>query len=194
MGTELGGDIKCILDIHYCSLLTDVQNAGLSALQFFHFWALVRPERTAFDPSSQAFAVNLICDNAGRYVLSDIQMNGSFTAELSIVAGFISPVSGFKVAPSPGPKRRHLFLPACSYCPAFALRRSRSRVKNPFRSSLLRLPLHQESLRTSAEGNGRFPLISSLLQRSKVVLQIYNGVTEPRRLKTGRDNLFWGGG
>lgn len=31
-----------------------------------------------------------------------------------------------------------------------------------------------------------------LLERSKVSLQIYNGVTGPRCLKTGRDNLFWG--
>lgn len=69
-------------------------------------------EGAGFDPSSLVFAVNLICDNVDRYVLSDMQMNGSFTAELSIVAGFISPVS-------PGPRRQHLPLPARSYCPAF---------------------------------------------------------------------------
>lgn len=152
----------------------------------------MRPERTGQNPSLLLFAVNLICDNVGRYVLSDIQMNGSFTAELSIVAGFLSPVSGFNVAPSPGPKRRHLFLALCSYCPAFTLRRSGSGIKTPFWSSLFRLLLHPESLRTSAEGNGRFPLISLLFEKSKVSPQIYNGVREPRRLKTGPDNLFWG--
>lgn len=52
------------------------------------------------------FAVNLICDNVERYVLSDIQMNGGFTAERGIVAGFISPVSGFNVAPGARPTRR----------------------------------------------------------------------------------------
>lgn len=78
----------------------------------------MRPAGTGRSPPSPVFAVDLICDNVERRVLSDIQMNGSFTAERGIVAGFISPVSGFNVAPGPRPTRRHLFLPTCPLRPA----------------------------------------------------------------------------
>lgn len=102
----------------------------LSAPEVFHFGTSVRPSGGQ-SPSSPVFAVNLICDNVERCVLSDIQMNGSFTAERGIVAGFVSPVSGFSVAPPPR-TRRHLFLPtrplsaplSPAILPPFALKKS----------------------------------------------------------------------
>lgn len=108
MGTEQGGDFKGILDNHYGNLIKSptATQRGLSAPEVFHFGTSVRPARTGQSPPWPVFAVNLICDNVERRVLSDIQMNGSFTAERSIVAGFISPVSGFNVAAGPRPPRR----------------------------------------------------------------------------------------
>lgn len=47
------------------------------------------------------------------------------------------------------------------------------------------LPLQQKTLQTPAEGNGRFPSISSLLKRSEVSLHVYNGVTQPHRVHDG---------
>lgn len=58
-------------------------------------------------------------------------------------------------------------------------------IKNPFQSSLTILPLRHKSLQTPAEGNGRFPSISSLLKRSEVNLQVYNGVMQPHREHDG---------
>lgn len=84
MGTEPAGDIKGILDNHYWKLTNHSYSGGPLGS------GLVLDVGASGEDGSKppVFVVNLICDNVERYVLSDIQLNGRFTAEHAIVAGF----------------------------------------------------------------------------------------------------------